>query len=148
LSPPGTACRDSDQCRDCKGRYENGHQSTAAANCTRDFHLNGNFRFASPIPTRSIDRTAFLDKVLAGFGARVSSGAGRRRILVWRARDARKYGLSNRFCRHFALRSSVVIEMRSALRSLYPASMGKAAIFRIMPANNRRVRWLSARSSQ
>jgi hypothetical protein len=46
------------------------------------------------------------------------------------------------------LRSSVVIEMRSALRSLYPASMGKAAIFRIMPANNRRVRWLSARSSQ
>jgi len=34
------------------------------------------FRFASPIPSRSIDRTAFLGKVLAGVGPRAYSGAG------------------------------------------------------------------------
>jgi|HubBroStandDraft_1064217.scaffolds.fasta_scaffold2074147_1 hypothetical protein len=37
---------------------------------------------------------------------------------------------------------SVVIEICSALRSSYPDGDGSAVIFRSMPANNRRVRWL------
>jgi hypothetical protein len=44
--------------------------------------------------------------------------------------------------------SGVVIEICSALRSLYPAGNGNIAIFRSIPANNRRVRWLSANSNQ
>jgi hypothetical protein len=83
-----------------------------------------------------------------GFFQRCRKGADSRLAGTSRARDARKYGLSNRFCRHFPLRFSVVIEMCSALRSPYPAGMGKAAIFRTVPANNRRVRWISASSSQ
>jgi hypothetical protein len=41
---------------------------------------------------------------------------------------------------------SVVIEICSALP--YPADDGSAAIFRSMPAKNRRVGWLSASSNQ
>jgi hypothetical protein len=33
-------------------------------------------------------------------------------------------------------------------RSVYPAGAGKAVILRSMPANSRRVRWLSASSNQ
>ncbi|HUN58976.1 MAG TPA: DUF29 family protein [Candidatus Binataceae bacterium] len=43
---------------------------------------------------------------------------------------------------------SVVIEICSALRSPYPAGYGSAAIFRSMPANSRRDRWLSASTNQ
>ena len=42
----------------------------------------------------------------------------------------------------------VVIEICSALHAPYPAGMGRAAIFRSMSANSRRVRWLSANSNQ
>ncbi len=42
----------------------------------------------------------------------------------------------------------VVIEIGSALHSLYPAGDGSIAIFASMPANSRRVRWLSASSNQ
>jgi hypothetical protein len=42
----------------------------------------------------------------------------------------------------------VVIEMCSASRSLYPAGDGSIAIFASMPANSRRVRWLSANINQ
>ena len=42
----------------------------------------------------------------------------------------------------------VVIEICSALRSLYTAGDGSIAIFASMPANSRRVRWLSASSNQ
>jgi hypothetical protein len=60
----------------------------------------------------------------------------------------RRCPFSERFRRHFSLRPSVVIEICSALHSPYPAGNGSAAIFRSMLANSRRVRWLSAKSSQ
>src|ERR1700694_1482281 len=62
-------------------------------------------------------------------------------------RNAGRCPFSERFRRHFSLRPSAVIEICSALRSPYPAGDGSAAIFRSMPANSRRVRWLSASSS-
>ena len=43
--------------------------------------------------------------------------------------------------------TSVIIEICSARHAPYPAGMGKAAIFRSMSANSRRVRWLSANSN-
>jgi hypothetical protein len=53
-----------------------------------------------------------------------------------------------RIRRHFSRQTSAVIEICSASRSLYPAGDGSAAIFASMPANSRRVRWLSANSNQ
>ena len=50
--------------------------------------------------------------------------------------------------RHFPRQTSAVIEICSALHAPYPAGMGKAATFRSMSANSRRVRWLSASSNQ
>jgi hypothetical protein len=44
--------------------------------------------------------------------------------------------------------ASAVIEICSALHAPDPAGMGKAATFRSMSANSRRVRWLSANSNQ
>jgi hypothetical protein len=45
-----------------------------------------------------------------------------------------------RIRRHFPRQTTVVIEIGSALRSLYPAGDGSIAIFASMLANNRRVR--------
>jgi len=46
--------------------------------------------------------------------------------------------MSYRILRHFCLRLSVVIGIRSALRSPYPAGNG-SAVFSSMPPNNHRV---------
>jgi hypothetical protein len=110
--------------------------------------LNRDFRFDSPIPTPyRLD-----DLSLQGFSRFWSTvfpaapgGAG---FASGGQRNAGRCPFSERFRRHFSLRPSVVIEICSALRSPYPAGDGSAAIFRSMPANSRRVRWLSASSSQ
>ena len=52
-----------------------------------------------------------------------------------------------RFLQHSSLRPSVVIEIRFALLALSIGD-GSTAIFRSMPANSRRVRWLSASSQK
>ena len=49
---------------------------------------------------------------------------------------------------HTSPPASVVTGICTALRAAYPAGIGSAAIRRSMPPNSRRVRWLSASSSQ
>ena len=62
--------------------------------------------------------------------------------------NGRKCRFATRFYRHFSVRSSVIIAICSALRSPYPAGDGSGGSFRSILANSRRVRWLSASSSQ
>jgi hypothetical protein len=62
--------------------------------------------------------------------------------------DTRNCRFSDQVLTHFNLRLSIVTEICSALRSPYPAGDGSAAIFRSIPANNRRVRCPSASSNQ
>ena len=111
--------------------------------------LNRDFLFDLPIPTRFIDRAAFLCKVLPRLGRRCSQ----RRRKELGSPPASTQGPERTLFPGASAdtaprQTSAVIEICSALHAPYPAGDGNAAIFCSMFPKSRLVSWLSASSNQ
>ena len=111
-------------------------------------HIIRDFRFDSASDSR-IGRTIAYCKGFSRYRSTVfplaPEGAG---FASGEHATPRKDPFTGRIRRHFPRQTSAVIKICFALHAPYPAGMGKAATFRSISANSRRVRWLSANSNQ
>ncbi|MGB6561961.1 MAG: hypothetical protein WBE69_05105 [Candidatus Binataceae bacterium] len=103
--------------------------------------LNGNFLFDFRTSNLSIDRTALLGKVLVDFVPHGSQKCGERPVSrLAGSRRLKMLFFTIDFGDTSPCVPGAVIEICSALQSLYPVGAGSIVIFRSMAANSWRVR--------